>query len=312
MTEPASLLHGGIGANRVAEQQAGAWVAEGLHSGSARRRVLRSRAGSLGWWLASVGLFVGIWELVYAFGWLNPLLLPSPHIFLSDFTAQAKNFDTARIGQDPRSPVLAVLGTVLATVGRVGAGLLLGATASLAVGIAVTYVGVVGRLTLPIITLLAPISPLAWLPVAIFLFGIGNGPAVFMVFIGVFFIMTLATIAQIESVTPMYLDVAATMGASRSQTLRHVVLPAILPGLFMVLRLNLFAAWLVVLIAEAVGVGSGLGQVVLLARNTFNSPLVFFTMTIIGLTGFLLDALLRVVQRRLLWWQTTSTPGALR
>ena len=68
-----------------------------------------------------------------------------------------------------------------------------------------------------------------------------------------------------------------------------MILPAILPGLFVTLRLNLFAAWMVVLIAEAVGVGSGLGQVVMMARNTFNASLVFFTMTLIGLAGFAFD-----------------------
>jgi NitT/TauT family transport system permease protein len=81
-----------------------------------------------------------------------------------------------------------------------------------------------------------------------------------------------------------------------------VILPTILQGLFVTLRLNLFAAWMVVLIAEAVGVGSGLGQIVMMARNTFNSSLVFFSMTLIGLLGFLLDQLLRIVQKRLLWW----------
>jgi NitT/TauT family transport system permease protein len=75
------------------------------------------------------------------------------------------------------------------------------------------------------------------------------------------------------------------------------------------LRLNLFAAWIVVLLAEAVGVGSGLGQVVMLARNTFNASLVFFAMTLIGLTRYLLDMAFRQLQR-LLWWQPASTGGS--
>jgi NitT/TauT family transport system permease protein len=143
--------------------------------------------------------------------------------------------------------------------------------------------------------------------VAVFLFGIGNGPAVFMVFVGVYFVMTLATISQINGVSATYLNVARTMGASRRQTLFQVVLPSILPGLLQTLRLNLFAAWMVVLLAEAVGVGSGLGQVVMLARNTFNASLVFFAMTLIGLTGYVLDLLFRQLQKRLLWWQPAAT-----
>jgi NitT/TauT family transport system permease protein len=75
--------------------------------------------------------------------------------------------------------------------------------------------------------------------------------------------------------------------------------------------MNLFGAWMVVLIAEAVGVGSGLGQVTMMARNTFNASLVFFTMTLIGLTGFLFDQALRLIQRKVLWWIGPSNIGAL-
>ena len=272
---------------------------------------LRRRAVATGWFLSSLLLFAGLWELAWAADLLDPLLMPPPHLFLQDFAGQGAFFDTAHIGQQAAPPAVAVGTTVLSTALRVLAGLTLGFLASLAVGIAATQVRLFGRLTLPTLTMLAPISPIAWLPVAIFLFGIGDRPAVFLVFIGVFFLMTLATVTQIEDVSQTYLEVARTMGATRRQTLYRVILPAILPGLFVVLRLNLFAAWAVVLIAEAVGVGSGLGQVVLLARNTFNSSLVFFTMTIIGITGYLLDVALRTVQSRLLWWQSSSA-GALR
>lgn len=272
---------------------------------------LRRRGAAAGWFAASVLMFAGLWESAWAFGWLDPLLMPPPHIFLRDFAAQGKFFDSSHIGQQVAPPLIAVATTIVATALRVLSGLALGFLASLAVGIAATRFRILGRLTLPTLTLFAPISSVAWLPVAIFLFGIGNKPAVFLVFIGVFFIMTLATVTQIENVSLTWLEVARTMGATRRQTLFHVILPAILPGLFVVLRLNLFAAWAVVLIAEAVGVGSGLGQVVMLARNTFNSSLVFFTMTIIGITGYGLDIGLRTVQRKLLWWQQ-SPSGALR
>jgi NitT/TauT family transport system permease protein len=158
------------------------------------------------------------------------------------------------------------------------------------------------NLVLPTVLLLAPISPVAWLPVAIFVFGIGDVPAIFLVFITLFFAIALTTSAQIAAVPENYLNVARIMGASGRQTFLRVVLPAILPGLFMTLRLNLFAAWMVVLIAEAVGVGSGLGQVVSLARSTFNARLTFFTMAIIGVLGFTFDWALRQVQHRMLWW----------
>ncbi len=257
------------------------------------------------WACASVGLFVGLWELAWWRGWADPLLLPPPHLFLANLPEQFRFFDPSgeRAGAlSSGGSVWSVLGVIAWTSLRVSVGLALGFVLSLAVGVAIRYFGIFGKLTLPTITLLAPISPVAWLPVAVFVFGIGNPPAFFLVFISVFFVMVLSTLAQIDAVPASFIHVARIMGASKRQLFRHVILPAILPGLFVTLRLNLFAAWMVVLIAEAVGVGSGLGQVVMMARNTFNASLVFFTMTLIGLAGFAFDQGLRWVQRRVLWW----------
>lgn len=277
---------------------------------------LRHRRGmaKMGWWIASVGLFAGIWEICWLLGWADPLLMPAPHIFLSNLPEQFRYFDLAStVGVEPSGiNVMGVLSVIGWTTMRVLAGLGVGFVLAVGTGVLCRYNRIFGNLSLPTITLLAPISPVAWLPVAIFLFGIGNIPAIFMVFVSVYFVIVLATLAQIDAVPVSYLQVARIMGASKRQVFLSVILPSILPGLFMTLRLNLFAAWMVVLIAEAVGVGTGLGQIVMMARNTFNSSLVFFTMTLIGLMGFLLDQLLRVIQSRLLWWidQGSGRKGA--
>jgi len=252
----------------------------------------------------SISIFAGIWEFCWYVGWADPLLMPPPHIFLSNLPEQFKFFDRGNIvgSEQTGASFLGVLSVLLWTTMRVVAGLGIGFLLGVGTGLLNRYNRIFGNLTLPTITLLAPISPVAWLPVAIFLFGIGNTPAIFMVFVAVYFIIVLATLNQIDNVPISYIQVARIMGATKRQIYTRVILPSILPGLFMTLRLNLFAAWMVVLIAEAVGVGSGLGQIVMLARNTFNSSLVFFSMTLIGLLGFMLDQLLRIVQKRLLWW----------
>lgn len=267
---------------------------------------------SFAWGVVSVGLFAGFWEASWAMGWANPLLLPPPHIFLADIPQTLRFFDTSnRIGSSGSGGgVMPLLKTIGWTTMRVVLGLILGFVAGVGVGALIRYFTPVRNLVLPLVTLLAPISPVAWLPVSIFLFGIGDVPAIFLVFIAIFFAIVLSTIGQIDGVPINYVHVARIMGASRFQTFRRVVLPAILPGLFMTLRLNLFAAWMVVLIAEAIGVGSGLGQIVAVARATFNAKLVFFTMAIIGLVGFLFDAILREIQRRMLWWISSSKTGA--
>lgn len=265
---------------------------------------VRRRLAGLGWGLASVGLFAGVWELLWLAGKINPLLLPPPHIFLQDIPATLAYFSGSnRVGaRAGASGIGGLLATMAWTTTRVVVGLTLGFAAGVAVGAAIHYVRIVRNLLTPTILLLAPISPVAWLPVAIFVFGIGDVPAVFLVFITVFFAIVLSTVAQIESVPKNYIHVARIMGATPRQTFWRVILPAILPALFMTLRLNLFAAWMVVLIAEAVGVGQGLGQIVSMARATFNAKLVFFTMAVIGLLGFSFDFALRQVQRKMLWW----------
>ena len=261
------------------------------------------------WWAClSVGLFAGLWELCWALGWADPQLLPPPHIFLSNFGEQGKFFNTATrwqvgnaMGEGP-SALESVMITVGATTMRVFVGLVLATVLAIGIGVAIRYWHLFDKLVLPTVTLLSPVSPIAWLPVAIFLFGIGNAPAIFMVVVALFFHMVLATINQIDGVSPNLINVARTMGASKAQIYGRVIVPAILPGMLAVLRLNLFGAWMVVLVAESTGVGYGMGQVIMLARNTFNPSLVFFTIAVIGVLGFAFDWLLRLAQRRILYW----------
>src|SRR5262249_49766167 len=171
-----------------------------------RRRVgdiARAWLPPLGWTIVSFGLFAAIWYVCWYVGWADPRLLPPPHIFLADLTGQAKFFNTAQrwqIGVDANagpSPAMAVLITILSSTMRVFAGLGLATVSAISLGVAIRYFRLVEHLTLPTITLLSPVSPVAWLPVAIFMFGIGNGPAIFMVFIALFFHMILAPITQI-------------------------------------------------------------------------------------------------------------------
>ena len=261
------------------------------------------------WWaMLSIGLFAGIWEICWLAGWADPKLLPPPHIFLGNLAEQGKFFNTATRwtvgqggGEGPTAFELVMI-TVGATTARVFVGLLLASVLAIGMGVLIRYFHVFDKLVLPTITLLSPVSPIAWLPVAIFLFGIGNGPAIFMVVVALFFHMVLATIAQIDGVSANFINVARTMGASKRQIYGRVIVPAILPGMLQVLRLNLFGAWMVVLVAESTGVGYGMGQVIMLARNTFNPSLVFFTIAVIGVLGFVFDWLLRQAQRRILYW----------
>ncbi|MGQ0582867.1 MAG: ABC transporter permease [Reyranella sp.] len=281
-------------------------------------RLLASMAGldwlaKIWWTCLSISLFAGLWELCWAMGWADEKLLPPPHIFLDNIAEQGRFFNTATRWQvgtsmtEGPSAFESVLITGAATTMRVFVGLVLASVLAIAVGVLVRYYRFFDRLVLPTITLLSPVSPIAWLPVAIFLFGIGNAPAIFMVVVALFFHMVLATINQIDTVNTNLINVARTMGASKAQIYGRVIVPAILPGMLQVLRMNLFGAWMVVLVAESTGVGYGMGQVIMLARNTFNPSLVFFTIAVIGVLGFTFDWLLRQAQRRILYWLPDTT-----
>ena len=286
-------------------------TAPAISAGNGLTKKARERLATLAWGVVSIGLFALIWESLWWFEMVNPLLLPPPHLFLQDIPGTLKYFDRSnKIGSIASGGgVVALLTTMGWTTFRVFTGLALGFIFGVGLGASLFYFRSLRNVLMPTILLLAPISPVAWLPVAIFVFGIGDVPAIFLVFITVFFAIVLSTGAQISGVPINYIHVARIMGATQRQTFWRVILPAILPSLFMTLRLNLFGAWMVVLIAEAVGVGTGLGQITSMARATFNAKLVFFTMGIIGALGFLTDWGLRQVQRKMLWWVAPARGG---
>jgi NitT/TauT family transport system permease protein len=271
----------------------------------AKNRWWRDFATSALWWALSLGIFVGLWELLTVLGWVNTLILPPPHEFIAEIGNQ-EQFLSPRIGVERTGGNFVLLTAVVATLKRVCVGMTLGFVAALGVGGLACYFDLFGKLTLPMITLLAPIAPIAWIPFAIMAFGIGDGAAIFVVFIGIFFLLTLATVNAIKNVNQLYINTARVLGASRRQVMFRVILPAIIPDLFFILRINFFAAWMAVLAAEMVGVNTGLGAIVMVGRQMFNAKLMFLGMAIIGIVGYLLDVGFRQLQQRVLWWKGSA------
>ncbi|GGC50223.1 hypothetical protein GCM10010994_06670 [Chelatococcus reniformis] len=155
----------------------------------------------------------------------------------------------------------------------------------------------------PILRLMAPIAPIAWIPIAIVVFGINNFTAMFIVFMGVYFILTIATLAEIERLPPEYHIIAENLGAPTWKRWVFVVFPAVLPGVFGLLRINFIAAWMAVLVAEMIGLRDGLGTIIMMGRNLFNSQLIMFGMLVIGLCGFLIDVVLKTIGKYVFWWR---------
>jgi NitT/TauT family transport system permease protein len=150
----------------------------------------------------------------------------------------------------------------------------------------------------PIFEVLRPISPLAWIPIAILWFGVGDVSAVFIIFLGALFPITLTAMNAVRGVELVHVNAGRNFGLRAPELLRRVIYPAILPQLLIGLRLSLGIAWLVVVAAEMIAVSSGLGFLIIDARNAGNRyDLVVAGMVLIGVIGIALDAAMRGLER---------------
>ncbi len=153
------------------------------------------------------------------------------------------------------------------------------------------------RLLNPIIQFLRPISPLAWIPMALMWFGIGDLPAIFLIFLASFFPLVVFTMSAVMGIRPIYFRVAENFGLSGLKLYLKVILPAALPGIIVGIRITLGTAWLVIVAAEMIAVKSGLGYLIIDARNSLRMDMVIAGMIVIGTVGILLDNLIRYLER---------------
>jgi NitT/TauT family transport system permease protein len=143
-----------------------------------------------------------------------------------------------------------------------------------------------------------PISPIAWIPVAILWFGVSDAAPIFLIFLASVFPVTVSTMAAVKGVHLVHLRAAQNFDLTGPQLFRRVILPATLPQILTGLRIALGVAWLVVVAAEMIAVNSGLGYLIIDARNAGKRyDLVVAGMVMIGLIGWLLDLLMRQVER---------------
>jgi NitT/TauT family transport system permease protein len=221
-------------------------------------------------------LLGGVWAVVSGSGLVSAAALPGPAAVL------ASGWELLRSGALARHAVASLF--------RVTIGFYL------AVGLGVPFGILLGqwergqRALNALIQFLRPISPLAWIPLAMLWFGIGDPPAVFLIFLAAFFPIVVPTMSAARRINSTYLRVAANFGLSPWERVRMVIVPAILPGLLPALRISLGVAWLVVVAAEMIAVKSGLGYLILDARNGLRMDAVIAAMIVIGAIGVALDS----------------------
>jgi NitT/TauT family transport system permease protein len=186
----------------------------------------------------------------------------------------------------------------VASLFRVTWGFLLAAVLAIPLGLTIGWYRRAEMACNPLIQILRPISPLAWIPIAILWFGVGDLAAVFLIFLGCFFPLVLTAINAVQSVPAVFVNAGRNFGLSRTGLVYRVLYPAVIPQLITGLRITLGVAWLVVVAAEMIAVNSGLGFLIVDARNAGNRyDLVVAGMVIIGVIGLLLDMGMRSLER---------------
>jgi ABC-type nitrate/sulfonate/bicarbonate transport system permease component len=243
---------------------------------------------------ASIALFFALW---YAAALLNahvvkvfnPLLLPAPH------TVLLAGIEMVRSGELQRD--------ILASLSRVVQGFLLAAIIGVAVGTAVGRSRRLEYLVEPTIELLRPIPPLAFLPMMVLWFGIGETSKVAFIAYAAFFPIFTTTVEGIKYVDPLLLRAAASLGATERDIFRYVVLPAAMPNIITGLRIGFGLSFFVIVAAEFIAADSGLGFLINDARTFFLVANMLLGAAVIGAIGFTFNILLRRLEAWLLRWR---------
>ncbi len=220
-----------------------------------------------------------LWELITRFsGW-------STHVFPGPIAVLSSMYELITNGT--------LLKNTVASLFRVSIGFSLAVVLGIPLGIILGRLEIAKLLFNPLIQFLRPISPLAWIPLAMLWFGIGDPPAIFLIFLASFFPIVVSTNIAVENIKPTFFQVAANFNFSRLEVMTKIVIPAITPEVITALRIAIAIAWLVVVAAEMIAVQSGLGYLILDARNALRMDYVMVGMIVIGIIGLLLDFIMR-------------------
>ncbi len=188
---------------------------------------------------------------------------------------------------------------------RVGLGFVVAAAMAIPLGLFMGWSSRLKQIIGPVLEMVRPIPPLAWIPIAILWFGIGIKSAAFIIFLGAFFPVLLNTISGVVSINPRLIEAARTLQAKDRDIFLKVLLPGAVPSVFVGLRIGVGIGWMTLVAAEFTGVreGYGLGYMIMTARDIQRPDEIIAGMLVIGLVGLLIDMGLRGIEARIVRWQ---------
>ena len=235
--------------------------------------------------LGGTAVTILLWQVLCTVGGWNEALFPLPLRTL------------AGLGELLASGVLAY--DIAASLLRFAVGYLSSVLIALVLGLVLGWYSRVWAYLSPIAQVLRPVSPVAWLPFIVLFFGIGEAPAIAIIFLAAFFPVLLSTIAAVQKIEPVYLRVAQNFGIGQPQLFTKILLPAVFPQVATGLHLALGTAWVFLVAGEMVGAQSGLGFLIIDARNNLRADLLMAAILVIGVLGLALDSAMGLAERRL-------------
>lgn len=233
--------------------------------------------------ITSIGLPLVLWWLVTTFGNVDPKFLPSPADVINAF---GRLWSTRELLKD-----------TVASLWRVGVGFLLAAICSIPVGVLMGSFSSIRALLEPLFGLMRYMPAPAFIPLLILYLGIGEEPKIMLIFIGVFFFNSLMVMDTVKFVPKDLIEATYTLGGNRLQTLLQVIFPYVLPGIIDACRINLAAAWQLVIVSELIAATEGLGRRISVAGRFLKTDEIFVGLIVIGVIGLSFDMLFQYLLR---------------
>jgi NitT/TauT family transport system permease protein len=248
---------------------------------------------------------VAVWQLLSMLGYVNPLILPAPSAVLVrwyQYLAPMEPYDPAKMSYAVWVFSGELIHDAYASLYRVVVGFLIGAGLALPLGLAMGANEKVYKFFDPLLQVLRPIPPIAYIPLAILWFGLGNPPAIFLITLGAFFPVLMNTVSGVRHVDGIYIRAARNLGADRATLFLRVILPAATPYILTGARIGVGTSFIVVIVSEMIAVNNGLGFRILEAREFFWSDKIIAGMFSIGLLGLGIDTGMNRLNAYLLKW----------
>ena len=248
---------------------------------------------------------IALWQASAMLGWVNPQVLPSPLAVVQkwiEYLLPLTVYDPAAGSWLSWALSGELLGDTFSSMYRVIVGFAVGAGLALPLGLLMGSSKRMYAWFNPLMQVLRPIPPIAYIPLAILWFGLGNAPAVFLIALGAFFPVLVNTIAGVRQVDGIYIRAARNLGVSQRTMFVRVMLPAAVPYILSGVRIGIGTAFIVVIVSEMIAVNNGLGFRILEAREYFWSDKIIAGMISIGMLGLIIDMGMNKLNNHLLRW----------